>query len=212
MFGRKPNEPAPKPSQPAPAKPKLASAAPEAASKTAAPDLPKRKVELPGTTQAKPLTPTPVGGSQAIPMADAGSNKKRLIVGGGIRLNGEINACDHLVVEGEVEATLKDTQVLEILDTGHFKGGCEVDEAMISGIFDGNLTVRKRLFIHASGKVTGEISYGELEIERGGQLLGSVRVIGNTGTGTGNQTAASTSTQPMSPAMDGGEQRVSGAA
>ena len=131
---------------------------------------------------AKPLT-SPISSSvpaarppvtPAVPeMGDAG---KRLIVGQGIQMKGEITACDRLVVEGQVEVTLKATRMLEIKPTGHFTGSCEVEDAEVSGVYDGNLTVRGRLIVHAGGRVTGDISYGEIELERGAQITGKLGV------------------------------------
>ena len=40
---------------------------------------------------------------------------------------------------------------------------------------EGNLTVRKRLFIRATGRVSGTIRYGQIEIERGGQISGDIQ-------------------------------------
>jgi cytoskeletal protein CcmA (bactofilin family) len=108
--------------------------------------------------------------------SDATDGGKRLIVGEGIHMKGEITACDRLVVEGQVEVTLKATRMLEIKPTGHFTGSCEVEEAEVSGVYDGNLTVRGRLTVHAGGRVTGDISYGEIELERGAQITGKLGV------------------------------------
>src|SRR5918996_1324278 len=132
--------------------------------------------------QAKPLMSSPVPPTATAPsrpaatsseMADGG---KRLIVGEGIQMKGEITACDRLIVEGQVEVTLKATRMLEIKPTGHFTGSCEVEEADVSGVYDGNLTVRGRLIVHAGGRVTGDISYGEIELERGAQITGKLSV------------------------------------
>ena len=112
----------------------------------------------------------------AAPLPDMSDGGKRLIVGQGIQMKGEITACDRLVVEGQVEVTLKATRMLEIKPTGHFTGSCEVEEADVSGVYDGNLTVRGRLIVHAGGRVTGDISYGEIELERGAQITGKLSV------------------------------------
>ena len=134
------------------------------------PSIPKRD-EPPAPSLASVMAPKPT--------ANAGDEVggKRLIVGQGIRLAGEITACDRLVVEGFCEVTLNETRALEIAGTGRFIGGCEVEEAEISGIYEGELTVRKRLLIRSSGKVKGNVRYGEIEIERGGLLSGSVSMI-----------------------------------
>jgi len=98
----------------------------------------------------------------------------KLTVGPNIKLKGvEITDCDTLVVEGLVEATM-DSRVIQIAEHGAFKGSAEIDIAEIHGEFDGNLTVRQKLVIYATGKVTGKIRYGKLVVEEGGQLAGEI--------------------------------------
>jgi cytoskeletal protein CcmA (bactofilin family) len=100
----------------------------------------------------------------------------KLIVGPNIKLKGvEITDCDTLVVEGRVEATM-DSRVIQIAEKGAFKGSAEIDIAEIHGEFDGELTVREKLVIYATGKVSGTIRYGKVVIEEGGQLSGDVQV------------------------------------
>ena len=101
---------------------------------------------------------------------------KRLIVGREIALNGQINACEKLIVEGRVEANLSDCREIEIADTGMFKGLAEIDVAEISGRFEGDLTARELLLVRSTGKITGTIRFGRLEIERGGEINGNVSV------------------------------------
>ncbi|HEX2479122.1 MAG TPA: polymer-forming cytoskeletal protein [Geminicoccaceae bacterium] len=136
-----------------------------------------------GAAPAKPLLSAPMPTTEAtlaraaaVMASDIADSGKRLIVGQGIHMKGEITACDRLIVEGQVEVTLKATRMLEIKPTGHFTGSCEVEEADVSGVYDGNLTVRGRLIVHAGGRVTGDISYGEIELERGAQITGKLSV------------------------------------
>ncbi|HVT52223.1 MAG TPA: polymer-forming cytoskeletal protein [Dongiaceae bacterium] len=121
--------------------------------------------------------PAAAASSSSAPKPSAEPDTKKLIVGGGIALNGEIRTCDTLVVEGRVEAVLQDCKNIEIMAPGEFKGAAEVDVADISGRFDGDLTARQRLIVRAGGKVLGKIRYGQLEIERGGVLSGEVEVL-----------------------------------
>ncbi|MFZ4287812.1 bactofilin family protein [Variovorax sp. HJSM1_2] len=98
----------------------------------------------------------------------------KLTVGPNIKLKGvEITDCDTLVVEGLVEATM-DSRLMQIAEMGAFKGSAEIDIAEIHGEFDGELTVREKLVIYATGKVTGKIRYGKVVIEEGGQLSGEI--------------------------------------
>ena len=112
------------------------------------------------------------------PRAVAEESGKRLIVGQGISLSGEITACDRLVVDGSVQVTLNQTRAIEITETGRFTNGkAEVEEAEISGVYEGDLTVRNRLLIRSTGQVKGTVRYGEIEIERGGRISGTISMI-----------------------------------
>lgn len=101
--------------------------------------------------------------------------RRVLTVGNDILLKGEIATCDRLVIEGKVDATLNEVHTVEIAETGSFKGSAHIEDAEISGLFEGDLVVRNRLVIYATGKVRGKISYGEIEIERGGELTGEIK-------------------------------------
>lgn len=127
------------------------------------PEIARRNVTIP--TPPTPFTPSDP------------SNSKTLTVGRDISLTGEIAMCEKLFVEGRVEASLSDASSIEIARGGMFKGTADVNEAHISGLFEGKLTARSRLIIHATGKVTGEVRYGELEIERGGEISGDVQRV-----------------------------------
>jgi cytoskeletal protein CcmA (bactofilin family) len=98
-----------------------------------------------------------------------------LIVGREISLSGEINSCDQLVVEGSVEANLQNCREVDIAESGLFKGSASIDTAEVNGRFEGTLTVRNRLFIRSSGRVSGTIRYGQLEVECGGQITGDIQ-------------------------------------
>jgi cytoskeletal protein CcmA (bactofilin family) len=134
------------------------------------PDIPRRVVDIPPAPGAAPRRPESASSPQV--------EMRKLIVGRDISLSGEIAACDVLVVEGTVEARLRDGRNIEISETGLFKGSVEIDEADIAGRFEGEITVRGRLKVRAGGRIQGSIRYGELEVEAGGQLSGDIQVIG----------------------------------
>lgn len=124
-----------------------------------------------GQAPAAAANPQPAAAATA-PAAKEGESK--LTVGPNIKLKGvEITDCDTLVVEGSVEATM-DSRVIQISERGAFKGSAEIDVAEIRGLFEGNLTVREKLVIYSTGKVTGKVRYGKVVIEEGGQLSGEI--------------------------------------
>lgn len=152
-------------------KPPIAPSIPGAGLRT---DTPRRVVDIPGAPVRRPdaaAQPAPA----AAPAAP--DHQRRLTVGRDISLSGEITSCDVLVVEGTVEAKLRDGRNIEIAETGLFKGSVEIDEADIAGRFEGDITVRGRLRVRSTGKITGSIKYGELEVEAGGRLIGDIQVV-----------------------------------
>ena len=101
--------------------------------------------------------------------ADEGKGNK-LIVGPDIKLKGEINDCDTIIVEGRIEATT-DSRVLQISESGSFTGTVGIDVAEIRGRFQGELTARQKLVIYATGSVSGKIRYGKIVIEEGSRIV-----------------------------------------
>lgn len=127
----------------------------------------------PGSALNRTVPAPASANSEASSTKEGGS---KLIVGPNIKLKGvEITDCDTLVVEGRVEATI-DSRVIQIAEQGAFKGSAEIDIAEIRGEFDGELTVRQKLVIYSTGKVSGKVRYGKVIIEEGGQLAGDIQV------------------------------------
>ncbi len=99
---------------------------------------------------------------------------RKLTVGRDITLNGEIATCDHLIVEGTVQATIKGGKMLDIAECGSFSGTVEIDQADIAGHFDGELTVKGKLIIRSSARVTGTLHYAQLQVDTGARVNGTM--------------------------------------
>jgi len=137
----------------------------------------------PGHTSTQDATNTPATANTVDAATSDNTSKhdtttgSRLIVGPDVKLKGaEIQDCDILVVEGRVEATM-DSRVIQIAEKGAFSGKVGIDVAEIRGQFDGELTARNQLIIHATGRVSGKIRYGKILIEEGGELSGDIASI-----------------------------------
>lgn len=107
------------------------------------------------------------------PSAPGQSRENRMTVGREIKLKGEISNCDALVVEGDVEATLEG-KLLEVAVGGTFNGTATVEAAEINGEFDGTLTISGLLRIHGTGRVSGKVRYGKIEVQSGGEVSGDI--------------------------------------
>ncbi len=152
------------------------------------PEITRRPPDLSAFAPRRADGAAPAAASAAAPAAKesaTGGEIKKLIVGREINLNGEVRNCDSLVVEGTVEAVLSDCRSIELAPSGQFKGSANVESADVSGRFDGELTVNGRLTVRSTGKVLGKVFYGQLEIERGGILSGTVEALPETARAAG---------------------------
>ena len=143
---------------------------------SASAEAPVATANTPAPTVAEGAAPnvSAAGIASPAPGGTTSTGGSQLTVGPNIKLKGvEITDCDTLVVEGTVEATM-DSRVIHIAKQGAFHGAAEIDIAEIFGQFTGNLTVRERLVIHSTGRVSGKIRYGKVVIEEGGQLSGEI--------------------------------------
>jgi len=141
--------------------------------------------QAPQPVPSVPIAPQPASAADAQKRIDQPGERKeaRLTVGPEIKMKGvEITDCDTLVVEGRIEATL-DTRVLQIAEHGVFNGTVSVDIAEIHGRLDGELTVRKQLVIHSTGKVSGKIRYARIKVDEGAELAGEIAVLERTQAG-----------------------------
>jgi cytoskeletal protein CcmA (bactofilin family) len=152
------------------------------------PDVPKTaaatvaNAATPGQPATGPNTPSAVETRRPNPKPPSSKSGEtqgsQLIVGPNIKLKGAgITDCDTLIVEGHVEATI-DGRMMQIAQHGSFTGTAGIDFAEIHGGCSGDLTVRKCLTIHGTGRVTGKIRYGTLVIEEGGELDGDIKKLG----------------------------------
>ena len=147
-------------------------------------DLTTRAALQAAAAEAAPPAAAPVSAAtatsvptQAMTETDSHIAEARLIVGPDVKLKGaEILDCDTLVVEGRVEATM-DSRVIRIAERGSFTGKVSIDIAEIHGSFEGDLTARQQLIVHATGRVSGKIRYGKLVIDEGGELCGDINTL-----------------------------------
>ena len=131
---------------------------------------------------AAPVTATAAPAPSEFEKKAEERKESKLVVGHDIKIKGvEISDCDTLVVEGRVEATL-DSRVLEIAEHGVFQGTIAVDHAEIRGRFEGEITVRKQLIIHSSGKVSGKVRYAKIKVEEGAELSGDLAMLDKSAT------------------------------
>ncbi|MBE7211734.1 MAG: polymer-forming cytoskeletal protein [Gluconacetobacter diazotrophicus] len=133
-----------------------------------------------GAPPARPPMPgTPPGagpGGPAAPRKDV-VDRRTLVVGRGISVQGVVQDAERLVVEGTVEASMIHASELSVAPGGMFRGEVEVEDAELAGTVDGTLTVRGNLIIRATGRLIGTARCRRLQVEDGGQVTGRLEMI-----------------------------------
>ncbi len=131
-----------------------------------------------------PNPPMPAAPPSAMPAGPTGraaprpaAERRTLVVGRGISVQGTVQDAERLVVEGTVEASMIHATELAIALGGMFRGEVEVEDAEISGTLDGTLTARGNLVVRASGRVLGTARCRRLQVEDGGQITGRIEMI-----------------------------------
>jgi cytoskeletal protein CcmA (bactofilin family) len=108
------------------------------------------------------------------------AERRTLVVGRGISVQGTVQDAERLVVEGTVEATMINANELSIAPGGVFKGEVEVDDAEVAGTIDGTLVARATLVVRSTGRVLGTARCRRLQVEDGGQITGRIEMLNDT--------------------------------
>jgi cytoskeletal protein CcmA (bactofilin family) len=145
---------------------------------------PLPQAPFPPHPAARPVSPVPQNRPQA--------ERRTLVVGRGISVQGVVQDAERLVVEGTVEATMIHAAELSVTPGGVFRGEVEVEDAEIAGTIDGTVTARGSLIVRATGKVLGTARCRRLQVEDGGQITGRIEMI--------TEPAANRPAEPVRPA------------
>jgi cytoskeletal protein CcmA (bactofilin family) len=135
---------------------------------------------MPGSSAAANASAAAASSMSSSSSARAGrepTERRTLVVGRGISVQGLVQDAERLVVEGTVEATMIHATELAISTGGVFRGEVEVEDAEVAGTIDGTLTARGNLVVRATGRVLGVARCRRLQVEDGGQITGRIEMI-----------------------------------
>lgn len=108
---------------------------------------------------------------------DTSINRRTLIVGQGIHIQGNFNDIETLIVEGTIETTIIKLKKLIVQQPGVFHGAVEAQDIEITGLLEGDVTVQGNLTVTATGRLIGKAKCRRLKVEDGGQITGQVEMI-----------------------------------
>ncbi len=97
-------------------------------------------------------------------------------IGKGVIFKGEAKVPNKAVINGDFSGIL-DTQNLEIQSDGVITGNTKANAVKVFGKLNAELTCRNLLTVESSGEVKGALKYGEIEIARGGKVIGNMNQV-----------------------------------
>jgi len=99
-----------------------------------------------------------------------------LEVGEGVRMDGEFYVPSSASISGQIKGSLT-AQSITIDSEARLEGKASAEIIDVSGSLQGEVIANEVLLVRASGFVGGKIAHGELQIDRGGQLEGTVECM-----------------------------------
>lgn len=104
-------------------------------------------------------------------------NRRALIVGQGIHIQGTFNDIETLIIEGTIETSVIKLKKLIIQQSGIFRGAVEAQDVEITGLLEGDITVQGNLTVTVTGRLIGKAKCRRLKVDDGGQITGQVEMI-----------------------------------
>ena len=96
-----------------------------------------------------------------------------LIIGEGATIKGEIIEENEITINGTVDGDIQCKNLI-VGKTGSIKGKIKADTLYVEGSIEGEINVKELLKLMSSSYVSGKMSYGSLQINEGGKLLGEL--------------------------------------
>ena len=96
-----------------------------------------------------------------------------LIIGEGATIKGEIVEENEITVQGNIDGDIQCKDLI-IGKTGSIKGKIKADTLYVEGSIEGEIHVKELLKLMSSSYVSGKITYGSLQINEGGKLVGEI--------------------------------------
>lgn len=136
--------------------------------------------------EPEPSTPTASPESAPAPPSTARRESPVTRVAQGTKIGGEISGATELVIEGQVEGTLRIDARVVVGSTGVVRGEIEARSVLVAGEVSGDVRGKERVEVGASGRLEGDISAPRVTIAEGAFFKGQVEMTGSGRKGAGS--------------------------
>jgi len=111
---------------------------------------------------------------------DMGEKKKASILGPTLKFKGELTANEDLVIQGQVEGSIKHTSNLTVGEEGKLKANVEADHIAIEGSVRGDVQGKTSVVVKESADVDGNIYAPTVTLREGATFNGRIDMSGKT--------------------------------
>ena len=96
-----------------------------------------------------------------------------IVIGEGAKIKGEIKEENEITIQGNVDGDIECKNLI-IGQTGSVKGKIKAETLYVEGSIEGEINVQELLKLMSSSYISGKISYGSVQINEGGKLIGEL--------------------------------------
>ena len=121
-----------------------------------------------------PLNPPPISPDR--PVAAAPVARTGAVLSSGVSIKGDVTFGKELLIDGEVEGTIKSSGALIIGQHARIRADITAGAVTIHGTVNGNVSASERCVLEPGGTVRGDIEAPRLALDENASFLGSAKI------------------------------------
>ena len=128
------------------------------------------------TPSPAPAPPNLQTASPDRPIAAAPVARTGAVLSSGVSIKGDLTFRNELLIDGEVEGTIKSSGTLTIGQHARIRADITAGAVMIHGTVNGNVSASERCVLEPGGTVRGDIEAPRLALDENATFLGSAKI------------------------------------
>ena len=142
---------------------------------------------------------------------DLGDKKQTSILGPTLKFKGELTANEDLVIQGQIEGSIKHTSNLTIGEEGKLKADVVAEHISVEGKVDGDLEGRNSVVVKNNANVEGNIFSPVVTLHEGATFNGRIDMSGDAKQKEESPPKAEKKDEPKKAVEDKAEEQVEAA-
>jgi cytoskeletal protein CcmA (bactofilin family) len=110
---------------------------------------------------------------KGVHMSNQSDSLESVVIGDGVVVKGTFTVPSKAIINGVIEGDLTAEEVL-IGPTGKITGRVSAKVIDVRGQLHNIIISEKSLIVRSTGKIAGKVQYSEIEIEKGGEIEGTL--------------------------------------